>query len=1009
MLASGGLVVPTPNEFSLAAPDRDKLTAAADAARDFVATVGTSAEPVRTPELWPLCAALGLLSFILMILVRRLPAAGLALFLTLAALGLSPRAMSQEMDEKPTLTPMQKERIDGFLEMEPAESRQKLKDHCRELTQHYGNLQPLCDYLESKEKDDQLSSIAGQLLVVAAIADGNLDLARQTLDALIGLPSVDRRRPDFWALSEMARVQEMLGESDLALTALKLAVLSLGTEKTEDPGMRFAVLVRKAQLLYDANNKDAAREALRGILAEPDFNRPEGRNYCARIAGLHGDYELVEELFTPIGEGRALMFEQLYFGQILMHLDRPGAAREQFTAALELSSLQRDRRYILDRIVSSARAADELSDLVDQWLSVDPHSARAESGTQIMPEQLEILVGVLGGELDRAQDVLPLLEREDFPAKTQGLIQSPVFQQRIIMMMLETGNSALAREKYRELIARHPKQYCYHNALDRLLLMEGERAEAEAFFRETIAATETVGGLMGLATSARSMALEEVAMEAASKAGGMGQVAHVAAVLFEAELHRQHGEADKTLEVLQTLEQEIGDDAELMIPLSEAYERYDYKADAIRLTQKAYDLTKSEKLLERLIALMEVDDSTSSGRHDQLFVLYRQLWETASEPMAVLQAQDRLLDLGSKNGKLVDIVIELEERLDHGKLSDRELAMLLEIYTSVNDPVSAADILLEVSQQRGSACKSLGIDHFAYSLSRWSVARDVQTKGTSRWLSDYLDNLPENTRRPGLRALLPHMGINAVRLDASGNEAALFTALLDLGMEAEATDLLDRYLRRLRLIDARSAAGYKFRSFYLERMGGVVDPVSGALHDAMAVAPARLNRPDDYRHVLIRRAILELTTPPQHDSSLSFLSRPTGSVIYSIGGSGTRLTLEDHSHALPLPDQVDDINRYLDIHLEVHAWLQDLGKLSREHHVAQICMLGQWCAEQGLDGQAAERIRASSPAPTRVAQQVSRTVIAFLLGGYGTSESLLSADIRAETGHPKVADRCSRW
>lgn len=136
------------------------------------------------------------------------------------------------------------------------------------------------------------------------------------------------------------------------------------------------------------------------------------------------------------------------------------------------------------------------------------------------------------------------------------------------------------------------------------------------------------------------------------------------------------------------------------------------------------------------------------------------------------------------------------------------------------------------------------------------------------------------------------MGINAVRVDASGNEAALFTALLDLGMEVEATDMLERYLRRLRLIDARSATGYKFRAFYMERMGGVVDPVGGALHDAIAVALARLSRPEDYRHVLIRRAILERGTPPQHDTRLSFLSRPGGTIIYSSRGSTVRLTLE---------------------------------------------------------------------------------------------------------------------
>ncbi len=495
VLASGGLVVPTPNEFNRVAPDRDKLEAAARAASDFAATANSPQLPVRTPEFWPLCAALGLLSFILMILARRLPIAtaspritiGLALLVTVGTLGQPQPATGQEMNDKPTLTPLQKKCIDGFIELDPAEGRQKLKDHCRELSQHYGDLQPLCGYLQSKEKNDK----AVQLLVVAAIADGNLDLASQTLGDLIALPD-----PEIWMLSEMARVQEMLGESAPALATLQRALA-----KTKDPTLRFVMLVRKSQLHYGDGNRSAAREALRSILTQPDFNQAEGRNYCARIAGLHGDFELVEELFTPIGEGRLLMRDRLYFGQILMYLKKPAVAREQFAAALKLSRLARDRRYILDRIVSSARAADELPDLMDQWLAAD----------EILPEQLEILVGVVGGELDRAQDILALLERGDLSAKTQGLIQSPVFQQRIIMMALEAGQSDLARRQYRDLIARRPKDYCYQNAYARLLLLEGERAEAEAFFRATIARTETVSGLMGLATSAQSMALEEVA------------------------------------------------------------------------------------------------------------------------------------------------------------------------------------------------------------------------------------------------------------------------------------------------------------------------------------------------------------------------------------------------------------------------------------------------------------------------------------------------------------------
>jgi hypothetical protein len=73
ILATGGVVVPPPNEFTRAAPDRARLDAAARIASDFAARAADSPTPLRTRELWPLCAALGLVCFLLMILARRLP------------------------------------------------------------------------------------------------------------------------------------------------------------------------------------------------------------------------------------------------------------------------------------------------------------------------------------------------------------------------------------------------------------------------------------------------------------------------------------------------------------------------------------------------------------------------------------------------------------------------------------------------------------------------------------------------------------------------------------------------------------------------------------------------------------------------------------------------------------------------------------------------------------------------------------------------------------------------
>ena len=206
--------------------------------------------PVLTRELWPLCAALGLLCFILMILVRRLPAApampkvaraatvGLAMLATLGTWGLPSSATAQPADKPLTLTPAQQEQIDGFIKLEPAEGREKLKEYCRELTQFYGDLQPLRSYLQSKGESPKVM----QFLAVAAFADGDLAAASAALT-----PLVSPAEPDLWALSELARTQEMQGNDTEALPSLQRALeTDRGSDDAVCPaGAHGAVAIRQ--------------------------------------------------------------------------------------------------------------------------------------------------------------------------------------------------------------------------------------------------------------------------------------------------------------------------------------------------------------------------------------------------------------------------------------------------------------------------------------------------------------------------------------------------------------------------------------------------------------------------------------------------------------------------------------------------------------------------------------------------------------------------------------------
>lgn len=572
-----------------------------------------------------------------------------------------------------TLSADEKLRIDGILALAPADARASMKGACRDFLMKYGDLALLIGYLRDAGEAPQ----RGPLLAIAAAANGDIVGADEALSGVARDSAADP-----WNVAELGRIKEMQGRTDDAIMLFKRAL-----ERLDDPGVRFALNVRIAQLLYDSDKPKEAGDTLRSLMKAAPDTPLESRNFCARIAGMHGDHALVAEFFQPAGNEKEMPLNLLYLGETLLKLNKPGEARQQFEAALRLSKLARDRRYIIDRVISAARAMNTLPQFMDDWLKLK----------DLRVEQLEIMVGVLGGELGRIGDVFALFERHDLPEDARKLIDSPGFQERLAALAMETDKFEEAARTYRELIARHPDEPSYRDGHVRLLLMNGDRDAATSVYREAMAKTAKPGDLMRIAAGARRTGLRDVAIEAADKAGKMGEKSPLQSGLFMASLYSELGETDKALEILQKLERDSGDaDADSIMSLSDAFERLGYGDKAILLCRKASELSGSERILRKLISLLE-----THNRNDEAFSLWRKLWDTAEEPMTIIQANDRLLELGSRNGKLADLAVELEDRISGPGLSEKELTLLLDIYTSVGDPVSAADVIMEISEAQG--------------------------------------------------------------------------------------------------------------------------------------------------------------------------------------------------------------------------------------------------------------------------------------------------------------------
>jgi Ca-activated chloride channel family protein len=742
---SAAIVVPPIREVTALGPDHemlDEINAMQEQATRKAAALTVT--PMRPLELWPVIVAATLVLFLLNVLIRRLPdrthrlaSPGtpaamiiLALLMTSRTLAASPATVTtapsasrnarpgsrsadasgrvdpgrEDHGDKPRGSPATSQAefgnpqsvdpaptaaihaIEQALRVsDPAEVERLLADACRLTLIRDGCADSLLADLRERARGN---GRAARLLAEAAMAQGDLAMARDTLVALTDdAKTLDKETPqqaaDAWG--RLARVEELLGNDPAALAALEQAI-----KRQRDPAALFALRARQALILYDGPEKSAGSRALQDIIREHPGDASVGA-FCAYLAGLHGDNELAVDLLAPSGTPKEQFHEHLFRGLFLLRMDRPDRAQQEFEQAYEKATLSRDRRFALERIVTSARRAGRLKVLADAWLA-DP---------KLAPERLSVLVAILR-ELGRPDDALRLLQRPAQTPEQRELIESPDFQRELIAVAIEADRTADAEAAYQALMKREPEQVEWRIGLARLRLLDNKRDQALQFFQEAVDRFDSPTQLMALADGARQLALDEPALAAARKAGAKGGAARVRAVLFEADMCRQRGQTDRAIALLKQVSSIAEQDPKSLQPVAEAFERYGDKGEALRLLKQLYEKSKGEDTLLRIAWLLEEDQ-----RYDEAYALWKNLWLTTPIAARMKQAQERMLDIASKSGKLADLAIELEERIADGKAGDRELSLLVDIYTRANDPVSAAEILQDFGRRSGNQAEIL--------------------------------------------------------------------------------------------------------------------------------------------------------------------------------------------------------------------------------------------------------------------------------------------------------------
>jgi tetratricopeptide (TPR) repeat protein len=646
-----------------------------------------------------------------------------------------------------------------------------------------------------------------------------------------------------WA--EQARDEEISGHDAAALRSLDRAI-QLQHEAVE--GAELAL--RKAAILYDNGRGSEAAASLRAS---------GNRTQAGHLAGLAGDYATAVELLQPTGTPAEQMRTHLFRGLFLLHLDRTQEAQSEYEQALALAATPRDRKFAIERIVTAARRGHRLNALADHWL--------AAKG--LPPDQLVAVLIVLR-ELGRTQETLPLLQGLPDGPNAAQLLDSPDFRREAVAAALASGRPAEAEGIYRHLLEHEPDRVELLVSLARLHLADGDARAADQLLRAALERWSDALRLFALAEGARSLSLDDTALAAARRAGTQSPADRVRAILFEAGLLRERGQADAAVQMLHDAAR--GEQKpESLQTLADALERFGDKAEALALYQRIYEHTYTEDVLLRLAWLME-----DNQKLPEALALWKKLWVTTQVDARLQQAKQRVLDLASRTGTLADLAIEIEERISKGEPSDRELSMLLDIYTTANDPVSAAEILQELAQRGGGQVQMLQRLARVY-LSCEQFGRCVTVlrqlvKLDPANATDYLQQLAilavERKQPHEARRVLAELREAAGASPVSDEISAGVLEMLDL--HAEAARCYERALDahpdrvELLLLWGRAAKAAGEGDLAIRRFQHVVE--SAAEDDLFTVAVdglLNLQAPPNVARWALRRIYLRITANPE--------------------------------------------------------------------------------------------------------------------------------------------------
>jgi len=409
---------------------------------------------------------------------------------------------------------------------------------------------------------------------------------------------------------------------------------------------------------------------------EPGLD-PALANQAAIILALRGEPRAALEVTTIAeGEGSARYRQELRLAEWALAAEERDRAQELAWAAVASANLERDRRYALAVLVEAYRLDGALGELIARFAAAD----------ELPPAAQEVWIDLLRetGRVAEALDLFSSAAGDEFTIE---------MRRELLEMCRETGEEHTLVDAYRELIETEPRFIEWREGLARYHLERGDREAAAAVWRSYLDETPDRRYRMAAAGTLMGIGLDDLAEEFARACAAEGGDARYEALLFLFELHHGGARGDAARGALLELDEAAPPDHAVRKELAGAWERLgetERAVDTLSRLRAARSSEPAPDLDAKLAHLL-----SAVGREEEALALWLEVWRAADSIPRRRSAEERLMAVAARLGKLARVAVDLERKISAGTADDRDIGLLVRIYTHVKDPVSATEIVEE--------------------------------------------------------------------------------------------------------------------------------------------------------------------------------------------------------------------------------------------------------------------------------------------------------------------------